>query len=466
MMSRFVQKALATGILTAAALANSHPAQALPTFAAQTGQACTACHIGAFGPQLTPLGRAFKIGGYTQTGGDGLRSKIPLSVMALGSLTNTATAIPRDQVTTHYSANNNLNLDQASLFIAGNLGDHSGALIQITGANNFSAWKMDNTDIRPYTTEFEIGDHSLRVGFTLNNNPTVQDPYNSTYAWGAPYVASALAPGSSGQPMLAGAFATNSIGYTAYAWYDRSLYLEGGFYQTQSGWLLKRLGNDYSIGSTQGVAPYLRGAYEWNWGDNSAHVGALFMQSSVSPVSGARQTDPSFGHDSYTDLSLDAGYQFVGQGDHTFTVDAIYTHENQSLAGSAAAFNAANGTAYGAKYSLDQVRLNGAYWYRNTYGLSLNYLRTWGSANPVLYAPGAFTGSANSTPGTDAYVIELDWVPFGKDDSWAAPLANLKVGLQYSGYIRFNGGTSGYDGVTNRSASSNNTLYAFVWTAF
>ena len=49
-------------------------AQALPAFAAQTGQTCTACHIGGFGPQLTPLGRAFKIGGYTQTGGDGLRA--------------------------------------------------------------------------------------------------------------------------------------------------------------------------------------------------------------------------------------------------------------------------------------------------------------------------------------------------------------------------------------------------------
>ena len=39
---------------------------AVPNFATQTGQPCTACHIGGYGPQLTPLGRAFKIGGYTQ----------------------------------------------------------------------------------------------------------------------------------------------------------------------------------------------------------------------------------------------------------------------------------------------------------------------------------------------------------------------------------------------------------------
>jgi hypothetical protein len=40
-------------------------AQAVPNYAQQTGQPCTACHIGAYGPQLTAFGRAFKIGGYT-----------------------------------------------------------------------------------------------------------------------------------------------------------------------------------------------------------------------------------------------------------------------------------------------------------------------------------------------------------------------------------------------------------------
>jgi len=61
-------------------------AYAVPAFAQQTGQPCSACHIGSFGPQLTPLGRTFKIGGYTQTGGEGLASKIPLSAMLLPPL--------------------------------------------------------------------------------------------------------------------------------------------------------------------------------------------------------------------------------------------------------------------------------------------------------------------------------------------------------------------------------------------
>ena len=59
-------------VIVAAVLGLLFPAlaQAVPNYAQQTGQPCTACHIGAYGPQLTAFGRAFKIGGYTQTGGD------------------------------------------------------------------------------------------------------------------------------------------------------------------------------------------------------------------------------------------------------------------------------------------------------------------------------------------------------------------------------------------------------------
>ena len=39
------------------------PARAVPSFSEQTGQPCTTCHVGGFGPQLTPFGRAFKLGG-------------------------------------------------------------------------------------------------------------------------------------------------------------------------------------------------------------------------------------------------------------------------------------------------------------------------------------------------------------------------------------------------------------------
>src|ERR1700675_2462542 len=43
------------------------PAQALPSFARQTGQPCGACHTDF--PGLTPFGRGFKLRGYTIGGG-------------------------------------------------------------------------------------------------------------------------------------------------------------------------------------------------------------------------------------------------------------------------------------------------------------------------------------------------------------------------------------------------------------
>jgi hypothetical protein len=50
-------------------LASASNAFAVPAFALQTGQPCTACHIGGFGPQLTPFGRTFKLEGYTMRSG-------------------------------------------------------------------------------------------------------------------------------------------------------------------------------------------------------------------------------------------------------------------------------------------------------------------------------------------------------------------------------------------------------------
>lgn len=204
------------------------PTSALPSFAAQTGQPCSTCHVGSFGPQLTPFGRAFKIGGYTQAGGEGLAAHVPLAVMVLGSFNNTAVGLPNDQVPHHYAANNNFAFDQVSAFLAGRLGEHTGALAQFTYSNIPNASHLDNTDSRPYTTSIDLGDHELVVGASINNNPTVQDPYNTTYAWGFPYAQSALAPAPAGQPILATGFNNNSIGYTAYAWYDRRLYGEAG----------------------------------------------------------------------------------------------------------------------------------------------------------------------------------------------------------------------------------------------
>ncbi|HKM64516.1 MAG TPA: hypothetical protein VJY39_18685 [Acidisphaera sp.] len=439
-------------------------ARAVPAFAQQTGEPCTACHIGAFGPQLTPYGRAFKIGGYTQAGGQGLLASIPLAATAITSFTHTGSPQP-SPAAADFGDNNNVSLDQVSLYLAGRAAPWAGGFIQGTYDDVSHTLFLDQADVRPFTTAIDLGDTTLRVGLSVNNNPTVQDPYNSTYVWGYPFVASQLAPTPAAQPAIATALSENAIGVTAYAWYDQHLYLEAGGYATPGPSLLHVVGHTLGaapFGSTRNIAPYARVAYEWNWGEGrqSAHVGGLFLHSNFNPSTSAYSVDGSSGHNGYTDLAIDAGYQFLGNRTHIFTAEGIYTNEQQNLQG---AFNA--GTSSQANNNLQQVRLTLTYYYQQTYGLTFGWQDTWGTANPLLYAPAPVTGSANGKPDSNAFIIEADWVPFGKSDSVWRPLANLKLGLQGTVYTRFNGGTRNYDGF-GRNASANDTLFAFAWFAF
>ena len=74
-----------------AAILETKPALAVPAFAVQTSQPCATCHIGAFGPQLTPQGRDFKLNGYVNN--DGQDHGLPLTFATQTSFTHTA--VPR-----------------------------------------------------------------------------------------------------------------------------------------------------------------------------------------------------------------------------------------------------------------------------------------------------------------------------------------------------------------------------------
>src|SRR5664279_1197713 len=59
--------AIFCSIFSAVTFGTIPPANALPSYARQTGQACGTCHTDF--PGLTPYGRLFKLGGYTAGGG-------------------------------------------------------------------------------------------------------------------------------------------------------------------------------------------------------------------------------------------------------------------------------------------------------------------------------------------------------------------------------------------------------------
>ena len=76
---------IGAALIGGATFITPHAARAVPAFAEQTGQPCKACHVGGFGPELTPFGREFKLGGYTLR----THAAVPLSAMAIASWTHT-----------------------------------------------------------------------------------------------------------------------------------------------------------------------------------------------------------------------------------------------------------------------------------------------------------------------------------------------------------------------------------------
>jgi hypothetical protein len=104
------------------------------------------------------------------------------------------------------------------------------------------------------------------------------------------------------------------------------------------------------------------------------------------------------------------------------------------------------------------------YAYQQTWVASAGLFDTSGSTDMGLYAPAPVSGSLNGSPDSRGYIVQLEYVPFGKLDSFAAPWLNLRMGLQYTAYQRFNGAGTNYDGF-ERSASDNNTLFGFFWFA-
>jgi hypothetical protein len=99
------------GILVLLAALGTRPALAVPAFAVQTGQPCANCHIGAFGPHLTPAGRDFKLHGYVGT--DGKDHGLPLAFTTITSFTHTAVPQPGGAAP-GFRINDNIALDQAA----------------------------------------------------------------------------------------------------------------------------------------------------------------------------------------------------------------------------------------------------------------------------------------------------------------------------------------------------------------
>lgn len=429
---------------------------AVPSFARQTGVACEGCHT-VF-PELTPFGRSFKLNGYVMDNlpqvkgmtADNKEALLlnwlpPLSIMFQTSYTSIAKALP-DPAGGNSQNGQVLFPQQASLFYAGRIAPNLGAFIQMTYASDSGTFGWDNTDIR-YADHASIGGKDLTWGLTFNNNPTVQDPWNSTPAWQTPFdQRSSAAPTPAAATQIDGTLAANVAGVTLYGWFANSIYAEFGGYRSAPQGFANNSGNPGPLDSkavnvVRGAAPYWRLAYEHQWERNSWMIGAFGLDVALFPGAGV----PLDGNtNKYRDVAFDTQYQFIGD-DSIYSAQAVYIHEKQTLDAIA-----------GQSDTLKTFRIGGSYYYQRKYGGALGFFSTTGTSDAALYPSGtAVFGSANNSPDSKGWTAELNYLPW----------QNVKIALQYTAYTRFNGGSDNYDGL-GRKASDNNTTYLLGWINF
>jgi hypothetical protein len=443
---QLVQKTLCAAALFGLSASLAH---AVPSYARQTGSDCASCHVGSYGPQLTPYGVKFKLGGYTDS--DGQDGKIPLSAMTSFGVTQTGKA-PADG-SAHKTNSTSM---ETSLFVAGRLTDNIGIFSQATTAYNERTVSLDLLDLR-YARSLKLGDNEATIGLSLNNNPTLGDPFNALSQWRFPYIASKFGQDNGvGAPSpLVESLAAAVYGLNAYTFINNSFYAEGGLYNTPSRRDLVGV-NGSDMGKFKGLGYYGRVAYFKDLKRQNFSVGLLGFNASLQPD----RQDQSGLADKYTDLGIDASYQFLGNREHIFTVNTSYIKEWQTLNFTNSGLGSDN-----LKNSIKQFRLAGSYTYNQTWGLTTAFFDTRGTTDATLYS-----GSLNGSPTTTGYILQADWTPLGKESSWGAPFANVRLGVQYTGYTKYMGGST-YNsldvngGSVLRNAKDNNTLMLFLWTS-
>jgi hypothetical protein len=431
-------------------------AQAVPSYARQTGMPCAGCHTTP--PELTPFGRDFKINGYTLTGmqqiespGSGTQAGLkisevpPLSAMLITSFTRTAKNQPDTQ-------NNDVALPQElSLFFAGEITPHIGSFLQLTYAQSedtngdtTTSFSLDNTDIR-YANHLTLGGKDTIYGVTLNNSPTVEDPWNTTPVWGYPFISSEIAPTPAAAPLISDALAQQVAGLGGYTFWNDHLYADLTVYRSAH---LLGTGpggapNNDSENTIKNVTPYWRLAWEQKVGSNTLEVGTFGLWSELYPQGISGRTDK------YTDLALDSQFEHP-MGDNMLTLRGTYIHQDASLDGSVQ-----DGLSVSDSNTLDTVNLNGTYHLGTSAAFSIGGFNTSGDSDKLLYAPNPLDGSANGSPDSRGYILQATYLPW----------QNTQFTLQYVGYTKFNGSDHNYDG-SGRDASDNNAIYLagwFVW---
>lgn len=426
-------------------------AYAVASYSRQTGLSCAACH--ATFPELTSVGRDFKLHGYTETSAEtisetGTNKFSPLTLLKIVPLSASVhAAVTATNLRQPGSQNPSVEFPQTvNLYLAGQITPHFGTFIQMTYESSDDHFTIDSSDVR-YANQTKLAGKDLIWGIDANNNPTYEDLWHSTPAWSFPFDAM---PGSAGfapsaGTLIDGALATQVVGGGPYAMWGNHLYGLVEVYRSQHiGTSQPETGVGNAI-NINGAAPYWRLAWQQDAGkDNYFEVGTygLYVSSHPNSVSGPT--------DSYVDFAVDATYERTLPNQDLITLHTAFIYERNDLPASVG-----QGLASQSQHELKTYRLDANYHFGNKVTLTAGPFITWGTSDSLLYAPGAVTGFANGSPDNSGYIVQVAYWPW----------QNFEVGVQYRGFTKFNGASSNYDGA-GRNATDNNTLYVFGWINF
>ena len=315
------------------------------------------------------------------------------------------------------------------------------------------SWFLDNSDVR-YADKAQVFGIDLVYGIDVNNNPTVQDVWNTTPAWGFPYISPATGPAfTPPQTQIGGqSFAGQVVGGGVYTWWHDMVYAEVTSYRSLSQSVQQALGEGTGNTLIDGVAPYWRIAIAPTIGDHSFMIGTFGMLADEVPggVDG-------FGVDQILDIGFDAQYQFI-HDKHAFEIKLTDINELDQYTSSFLQTLTSNPSD-----TLNSFQATVDYVYDSTYSFAASYYTVRGSSD-AFYGMNAITGNPLS-PNSSSLTFDVAYLPFSHGSPGPFPWFNARIGLSYTKYLTLFGGTTNFDG-NGDNASDNNTLMAYTWIMF
>ncbi len=311
--------------------------------------------------------------------------------------------------------------------------------MQLTYSQADGEIALDNAELR-YARQAKLAGKPVSYGIVLNNNPTLEDLWNSTPAWSWPWAGPEAGPEPAASPLIDGALAQDVVGVGGYALFDGKLYAATTLYRSAHAGTVAP--DNASESTIDNAAAYWRVAWQFLKGSRSLEVGGYGLNANLVPTGIVGPTD------GYHDRAVDAQYEQTF-GMRTLVAHGTYIDERARLAASALA-----GAVGRSDYDQRLLKLD-----VGIYGPRLGYVvgqrRGNGDFDDVRFLPDAAVGSAKGNPDNTAWIGELIYSPW----------QNVQLRAQYTLYTRFNGASRNYDGF-GRDARDNDTLYLNLWVAW